>query len=176
MITVATHVTQVKGREAYRIGGALLFAAIVVILAALGFEHIGGYQPCELCLVQRWAYYFSIPALFIALALVGAEQGKLAALVFFAVALAFLANAGLGVYQAGAEWKLWPGPAACSGRQAVATDAGNLLGDLQKTNVVRCDEPQIRIFFLSFAGWNALISLALFAAGLRAAFAAADGR
>lgn len=173
---MASHVTRVKGSEAYRIGGAVLFATIAVILAALGFEHIGGYRPCELCLLQRWAYYFSIPVLFAALVLVGAEQRKLAALLFFAVALAFLANSGVGAYQAGAEWKFWPGPATCSGQQAVATDAGNLLGALQKTSVVRCDEPQIRIFFLSFAGWNVLISLALFAAGLKAAFAAADGR
>lgn len=157
-------------------GGALLFVAIAIILAALGFEHIGGYKPCELCLLQRWAYYFSIPATFVALALVGAEQPRWAAMVFFAVALAFLANAGLGAYQAGAEWKFWPGPSTCSGQQSMATDAGALIDSLKRTTVVRCDEPQIRIFFLSFAGWNALVSLALFAAGLRAAFAAAERR
>ena len=173
---MATHVTRVTGSEAYRIGGGLLFIAIAAILAALGFEHIGGYRPCELCLLQRWAYYFSIPAAFAALVLVSAEQKKLAALVFFAVALAFLANAGIGAYQAGAEWKLWPGPSTCSGQQAVTTNAGNLLEAIKTTSVVRCDEAQLRIFFLSFAGWNALLSLMLFAAGLRAAFAAADGR
>lgn len=173
---MATHVTRVKGSEAYRIGGWLLFAAIAIILAALGFEHIGGYRPCELCLLQRWAYYFSIPAAFVALALVGADRPKWAAMVFFVVALAFLGNAGLGVYQAGAEWKFWPGPSTCGGQQVVARDAGGLIDALKRTNVVRCDEPEIRIFFLSFAGWNALISLALFAAGLRAAFAAAEQR
>lgn len=173
---MATHVTRVKGSEAYRVGGALLFAALAIILAALGFEHIGGYQPCELCLLQRWAYYFAIPAAFMALALVSAEQPRWAAMVFFMVALAFLANAGLGAYQAGAEWKFWPGPATCSGQQALTQNAGNLLDAIKTTSVVRCDEPQIRIFFLSFAGWNTLISLALFAAGLRAAFAAADQR
>jgi len=166
----------VKGSEAYRIGGALLFAAIVIILTALGFEHIGGYQPCELCLLQRWAYYFSIPATFVALALVSAAQPRWAAIVFFAVALAFLANAGLGAYQAGAEWKFWPGPSTCSGLQAVTTDAGGLINALERTNVVRCDEPQIRIFLLSFAGWNTLISLVLFAVGLRAVFAAVERR
>ena len=173
---MSSHMTRVKGSEAYRMGGALLFAAIAVILAALGFEHVGGYKPCELCLMQRWAYYFSIPVLFAGLALVSAEMPKLAAAVFFVVALAFLANAGVAVYQAGAEWKFWPGPAACSGQQGLATNAGSLLEQLKSTSVVRCAEPQIRIFFLSFAGWNALISLALFAVGLRAAFAAADQR
>lgn len=173
---MATHVKHVKGSEAYRIGGALLFAAVAIILMALGFEHIGGFQPCELCLMQRWAYYFSIPASFVALALVGAERPRLSAMIFFVVALAFLANAGFAAYQAGAEWKFWPGPATCSGPQLVTTNAGGLLDALKHTSVVRCDEPQIRIFFLSFAGWNALISLVLFGAGLRAALAAAEQR
>ena len=31
------------------------------------------------------------------------------------VALAFLINAGLGIYHAGVEWKWWPGPTTCAG-------------------------------------------------------------
>ena len=173
---MATHKTQVRGSEAYRIGGAVLFAAIAVILAAYGFQYIGGYKPCELCYMQRWGYYFSIPAAFAALSLVGAEKPQLAALLFFAVALAFLGTAGIATYQAGVEWKFWAGPASCSGGEGVATSAADLLTAVERTNVVRCDEPQLRIFWLSFAGWNALISLALFAGALKAAFAAAEQR
>src|ERR1700704_5111655 len=95
---------------AYRIGALVLFAAVLVILTALAFEHFGGYVPCPLCLQQRYAYYAGIPLLFLALVLVSAERGGLAALIFIAVALAFLANAGLGIYHAGAEWRFWPGP------------------------------------------------------------------
>jgi disulfide bond formation protein DsbB len=97
-------------------------------------------------------------------------------MMYFLVAFAFLANAGLGAYQAGAEWKFWPGPSTCTGQQAVTTSAGGLMDALKHSNVVRCDEPELRIFFLSFAGWNALISLVLFGFGLRAAFAAAEQR
>lgn len=162
--------------QAYRTGAAALFLAIAAILSALGFEHIGGYIPCPLCLQQRWAYYLAIPMLFAALALVSAERPRLAAIVFFLVALAFLANAGLGVYQAGAEWKYWPGPDTCGGQQGLATNAGNMLEALKRTNVVRCDEAQLRIFGLSFAGWNAVLSLMLFAGAINAAFAAAERR
>ena len=35
--------------------------ALATIVAAWGFEKIGGYVPCELCLKQRWAYYFAVP-------------------------------------------------------------------------------------------------------------------
>jgi disulfide bond formation protein DsbB len=46
------------------------------------------------------------------------------------------------------------------------------LKGLDEARVVRCDEATWRLFGLSFAGWNALISLMLFALSLQAAFAA----
>jgi disulfide bond formation protein DsbB len=161
---------------AYRAGGLALLLALGVILAALAFEHIGGYVPCPLCLQQRYAYYAGIPLLFLALALVGADERRWAALVFFLVALAFLANAGLGVYQAGAEWGYWPGPETCGTLQPITGSAGDLLKRLETTSVIRCDEASWRFAGLSFAGWNAVVSLFLFAAALRAAFAAAAAR
>ena len=102
----------------------MLFGAAAVILTALAFEYIGGYMPCPLCLQQRYAYYVGIPLLFIGLVLIGADRPRAAALVFAVVAIAFLGNAGLGVYQAGAEWKLWPGPdRAPAGRASQRTRA-----------------------------------------------------
>ena len=116
---------------AYRIGGTALVIATSVILAALAFEYIGGYAPCPLCLMQRWAYYAAIPVLFIAMAL-SAEGPRIAAFLYVAVALAFLANAGLGVYHAGVEWKFWPGPETCAAA-AVATppSAAELLSGME---------------------------------------------
>ena len=158
----------------YRIGGVMLFGAAVSILAALGFQYIGGFDPCALCLTQRYAYYAAIPALFLAMAL-ASEKPKLAGFVFLLVAIGFLANAGLGTYHAGAEWKFWPGPATCSGGAAgLPTSAEDMLKGMEN-RVVRCDEASWRMFGLSFAGWNVLISLALFGLGLRAATASAQG-
>ena len=159
---------------AYRAGGVTLFIAIAVILAALAFQYIGGYIPCPLCLQQRYAYYAGIPLLFAALVLVSVERPRLAALVFFAVALAFLANAFLGTYHAGAEWKFWPGPLGCSGTGADPASVGNLLEGLNHETGARCDEPQFRFASLSFAGWNVVISIALFFGALKAAFRAIE--
>ena len=157
---------------AYRIGGAALIITAGVILAALAFEYIGGYAPCPLCLMQRWAYYFAIPVLFIAMAL-SAESPRFAALLYVLVALAFLANAGLGVYHAGVEWKFWPGPATCDAAAATPPSAAELLSGME-TQVVPCDEAAWRLFGLSFAGWNAVISVMLMTLGFRAALATAD--
>jgi disulfide bond formation protein DsbB len=160
----------------YRLGAAALFLAAISILTALGFQYIGGYQPCMLCLEQRYAYYAGIPALFIALALAAGGKRGFAAALFFLVALAFLANAGLGVYHAGVEWKFWPGPTTCGGGQSLTTSAGGLLKDIEGIKVVKCDEAALRVLGLSFAGWNVVASLVIMALTLRAAFAVARRR
>lgn len=160
---------------AYRAGGLTLFFATGIILVALAFEHLGGYTPCPLCLMQRYAYYAAIPLLFVAMALTS-EMPRLAALLFFVVALAFLGNAGLGVYHAGAEWKFWPGPTTCGTAQSLPTSASDLLSSLAESRVVRCDEAPWTFAGLSFAGWNVVASLVAFTGALKAAFLSASAR
>lgn len=160
--------------QAYELGGYMLFLASAVLIAAFGFEYLGGYAPCPLCLMQRYAYFAGIPLLFLSLVLLSAEQERWAAVVLFAVALAFLANSGLGVYHAGAEYGFWPGPQSCAGAQDLTTSAEGLLGSLETTAVIRCDKPEWHFLGLSFAGWNAFLSFLIFIGTLKAAFAAAD--
>ena len=38
-----------------------LLVALATIIGAWGFEKLGGYVPCELCLKHRWAYYVAVP-------------------------------------------------------------------------------------------------------------------
>mgnify|MGYP001385533335 CR=1 FL=1 len=45
----------------YSAGATALLLAVASIGVALGFEHIGGYVPCMLCYMERWAYYVAIP-------------------------------------------------------------------------------------------------------------------
>jgi disulfide bond formation protein DsbB len=157
--------------EAYASGAAVMIVALVVIAAALAFEHIGGYIPCPLCLQQRYAYYAGIPLTFAGLVMLATGRGGIAAAIFLLVSLAFLANAGLGVYQAGAEWKYWPGPETCGTVQPLTTGGtGGILDKLSATKVIRCDEAQWTFAGLSFAGWNAVVSLLLAVLALQTAF------
>lgn len=155
---------------AYKTGALVLFAAVAVILAALAFEHIGGYKPCELCLQQRWAYYLNIPLLLVALVLLGAHQPKAAGTIFLLCGLAFLANAGLSAYHAGVEWEFWAGPDTCSAGalQALPKSGADLLKSLSRPEVVPCTAAQLRVLGISFAGWNFLASLALLAGTVKA--------
>jgi disulfide bond formation protein DsbB len=79
-----------------------------------------------------------------------------------ALALIFAAGVALAVYHAGAEWKWWPGPTACSSTGG-GVDAGqmaDLLGGA-KIKPPACDTAAWVFLGLSMAGWNALISLKL---------------
>ncbi len=132
----------------------VLAIAAATILAALGFEHIGGYAPCPICLEERYAYYFAVPVAALAVLLARGDHTGLARILLLAIALAFLANAGLAVFHAGVEWKWWPGPTECTG----AFDLTWGEHGVADTPVIRCDEASFRFLGLSFAGWDALVS------------------
>ena len=89
------------------------------------------------------------------------SQRKVLLAALFIIALGMLWNTGLAGYHAGVEWKWWAGPQDCSGPLDSLGSANDLLGSLEKVNVVRCDEAAWRFLGLSLAGYNVLISFAL---------------
>ncbi len=56
-------------RPVMMVSGVVFVLALATILTALAFEHFGGYAPCQLCLQERYAYYFAVPAALLALIL-----------------------------------------------------------------------------------------------------------
>lgn len=170
--TMLPAVSDLLRSPASRTGALVLIGAVVVILAALGFEHIGGYMPCPLCLQQRYAYYLAIPALLGALA--GTRRPGAAAAIFLLVVVAFFVNAGLGTYQAGAEWKFWDPPASCAAPTTLPSF--DLKNDTFDRIPVSCGVASWRFLGLSFAGWNAVASVLLAAGAAMAALQAIRSR
>jgi disulfide bond formation protein DsbB len=152
---------------------AILFSiAFATILTAHIFEHYGGYAPCPLCLQERYAYYFAVPATLVGFFAARAESFTLTRLLLVLIAAAFLVNAVVGVYHAGVEWKWWASPTSCSGGTAVKWGEGGVASSIEHPQVVSCSEARWRFLWLSLAGWNAVISgflagLAAFGASLR---------
>ncbi len=132
----------------------VLVVAGATILAALAFEYLGGYAPCPLCLEERYAYYFAVPAAAVAYVAALYYANGVARILLLLITLAFLANMVAGIYHAGIEWKWWEGPAACSGAFELQWGEGGIVD----TPIIRCDEASWRFLGLSFAGWNAVIS------------------
>ncbi|MEM1288914.1 MAG: disulfide bond formation protein B [Pseudomonadota bacterium] len=138
-----------------RVAIAVAVASILVLAIAWGFELIGGFVPCKLCLMQREGYYAAVPLLL--LSALGARFGWPAC-----ATRGFLLLAGLmlatslttAVYQAGAEWRWWLGPNDCGTSGLPSVSAGSLLDEISETTIIFCDEAAGRFLGLSFAGWN----------------------
>lgn len=139
-----------RANTAFMIG---LFA----ILTALGFQYIGGFQPCELCYAQRTPYYVGLPLLAILIGLWQRIPTPARIVSTLIIAGIFAWGMYLGAYHAGVEWKFWPGPTACTGLGGDVNFSD--LSAINDTRIVPCDEPEIRILGLSFAGLNAITSL-----------------
>ncbi|MFC7696948.1 disulfide bond formation protein B [Bradyrhizobium sp. GCM10028915] len=139
---------------------AVALTAAATIAGVWFFQLVLGIVPCPLCLEQRYAYYLVIPlGLLIALAARGGAPRPLLLAGLAILALASIANAGLGTYHSGVEWGFWKGPTDCSGPVVNLGSATDLLSRLDTVKVVRCDEVQWRFLGLSLAGYNVLISL-----------------
>ena len=148
---------------------AVASAAVIVVLVGgltiagfFFFQYVLGYPPCPLCLDQRMAFYVGVPLA--ALLWLGANHGaarKVLFLGFLVIAAVMLWNTGLSIFHAGVEWKFWPGPIDCSGPINGFGNAANMLKQLQSIRIVRCDEAAWRLFGISLAGYDVLVSLFL---------------
>lgn len=163
----------------------LIFPAILTVIsaatiaAAWGFELIGGFVPCALCLQERIPYYLGVPIALVALIVAYIDgPGWLKRLLLAAVAAVFIYSTYLGIYHAGAEWSFWPGPTDCApGAAHPTTSAADILSQIDSIRIVSCSEASWRFpagWGLSFAGWNVASSIFLVAVAVWGAIGIKD--
>lgn len=164
-LTAPTGRTQTLGAGLAALGMA------VTVGTALGFQHIGGYIPCKLCLEQRLPYYVGVPVAVLALlAAVFRLPPPVVRGLLLVVALLMTWSIWLGGFHAGVEWGSWPGPTDCGAVVAPPAGSGNLLDQLDAVIPPSCDQAAGRFLGLSFAGWNVLASVVLAVIAYVAAF------
>ena len=151
------------GRSSATIALVLGLAAFALILGALGFQYLDRLPPCEMCMWQRYPHIAAGVVgiggfLLLRAKILPASTG---AAIAIATALLIAVSGLIGVYHAGVEWHFWPGPQSCTGSAFHASGALDL-----NAPVVMCDHAAWRLFGLSLAGYNAILSFALAAAGL----------
>jgi disulfide bond formation protein DsbB len=137
---------------------ALVLAGAAVTLAGAWTFQAFGFEPCELCLKQRYPYYAALPLAAAAIFLARNAPPLAAKIVLGLLAAIFLASAAAGLYHAGVEWKWWPGPTDCTGDFVKPASMEAFRQQLQNVHLIRCDDVQLRILGLSLAGWNVLVS------------------
>jgi disulfide bond formation protein DsbB len=143
--------------DARGLAGAGALACGAALLAALGFQHLGGLAPCPLCILQRWPHGVGL-----VVGLVAVTWPRRAMRVASALAAAALAiGAVIAFYHAGVEQAWWPGPDTCAVPDPASMSTDDLLARLQATPVVRCDEIPWSFLGLSMAAWNVPLSLGI---------------
>jgi len=130
------------------------FGSAAMLLGAFGFQYLGGMAPCKLCIWQRWPH--GLAAAVGILVLLAPKRPLYllgAALVLF--------GAGVAFYHTGVEQHWWLGPTTCSSQPVGGLSTDQLMDQIFKAPLVRCDEIPWSMFGLSMAAWNFLISMAL---------------
>jgi disulfide bond formation protein DsbB len=133
----------------------LAFAAAAALVGALAMQHLGGLEPCQLCIYERYPYLVAVVA-----AVLGAWLGR-PRLALGVVALALAANVGLAAYHVGVEqgWFALPESCAAVGEAATVEDLKAQLLNAP----ARCDQVPLTVLGLSLAAWNGVYAAGLLA-------------
>lgn len=136
---------------------------VALLGGAFAFQYVGGLQPCQLCLWQRWPHAAAILIGLVALAT--GWRGLL-----WLGALAALATAGIGAFHVGVEQGWWEGLATCTAGSISGISTADLLNPAADVAApVRCDAIAWQMAGISMAGWNMILSLGLAAIWLLSA-------
>ena len=140
-----------------RLGLAAAIGSGLLLGGAYYFQYVVGLAPCDMCLWQRYPHMVAILFGLITVPLLVEPR---VALVFALLAiLALFTTAGIGLFHAGVEQHWWQGPQSCTGRVPAGLTAEELKQYLLNARMVRCDEIPWKMWNISMAGWNAILSL-----------------
>lgn len=137
---------------------AVALAAATALATAFALEHLGGWAPCSLCILERWPWAVALAAALAGLAF-GRPRPALAI-----VALALAGNALLSAYHVGVEagWFALPSTCAAGGSASTIEELRAQLAAARPS----CDRVALRVLGLSLAAWNGVAAAAVAAAAV----------
>jgi len=141
----------------------VLIGSLFAILGAWFIELVLGIKPCHLCLIGRMPHYAGIAVALLAVFITGrpSPSKSIGRALLALLTLIFLTGTAIAVYHSGVEFGVFQGPTDCTGAIEKPVAIQDFLKQLETVKVVRCDEVAMRIFGLSLASWNAIISAGL---------------
>lgn len=147
--------TSAPGGLPQRLQAALAALAVPALLwgGALISQYGFGLVPCEMCYWQRWPHEVAIVLALFSLPFLATRAG--AGLIVLA-ACSIAVSGAIGIFHAGVEYGWWQGLTRCT----ADTPGGFDMMTADVAPVIRCDEAQWRLFGISLAGFNAILSFA----------------
>ena len=145
--------SQIKNRITLNL---ILIFSVFALGAAYFIQHILGHKPCNLCLIERLPYIFAIIIISLGLILKKFEK----AIIIFLI-LIFLAATIISFYHFGIEQDFFKESLVCNLDSSITNlSKEDLIKELQQ-QTVSCKDVSFRIFGLSLATINTIISLIL---------------
>ena len=134
----------------------ILIISLVSIISAYFIEYVLGYQPCNLCLIERIPYGLSI--ILITFSYFSKKNEKFIILLLI---LTFFFSFAISAYHLGIEQGLFEESAVCGLKSTTGIiSKEEILKQLQE-KTVSCKDVTFRIFGLSLTSINILLSLIL---------------
>lgn len=147
----------------------IMFVSTAALAGAYFFQYVIGLQPCMLCLYQRAPHAILIMMGLGAYLLAHKGKPKQAAFIILLCAVLYFGEAVLALYHAGVEQHWWVSFLEACTNPISATSTADLMSQIEKAESVRCDAVPWSLFGISMAGYNALLSLAMFVYAMTAA-------
>ena len=132
---------------------SILIISILALTSAYFIEYFLGYQPCNLCLLERIPYALSIIIILTNFKI--KFNNKYTLLVLIVI---FIVSALLSIYHLGIEQGLIEESFVCSTKDNLNLNKEQLLQELQKMNI-SCKNVAFTIFGLSLTTYNILLSV-----------------
>ncbi len=130
----------------------------IMLISAFYLEYFHGALPCDLCITQRW-FHGAIIAYSLMIIFIFNKTSISKKLLLLGATILWLSSSIAGLYHFGIEMNFWTGPYGCSSNIDFSKDT---LTYLLSKSPIKCDEVMFKIFGLSLAGWNALVSFIVF--------------
>ena len=132
----------------------VFFISLIAVFSAYFIEYVLGYQPCNLCLIERIPYILSIFIL-----IINYQLSKNYRSLILLLILIFFFSLILSIYHFGIEQSFFQESPICSLKSGIdVVTKEELLVELQK-KTVSCKDVTFRIFGFSLTVLNMIISL-----------------
>ena len=130
----------------------IFLVSVFSLLSAIYIEFILNQKPCKLCIYQRIPYVFAIFISFLGIS----SKNKYAWL--FLIFLTFVFSSLISGYHFGIENNIFEEFSGCTGNSLEIVDKTELLNSLNE-NVASCKDAIFKLFGMSLAGINFILSL-----------------
>ena len=154
--------SQIKNKIIFNL---ILLFSIFALIAAYFIQHVLEHQPCNLCLIERIPYFFSIMIILICL-----FTQKFEKITLMILSLTFFTLSLLSIYHFGIEQGFIKESLVCdlsSPNNELSKE--ELLNQLKKIPI-SCKDVTFKIFGLSLATFNIFISIILSAITIKKFF------